>query len=259
MRNECDKVLDYFNDQLSENEKAQFEQHLESCSECREELEELRELTADLPFSSEPVDPPEGMKDRVLGAVFEEDEPVSNEEDPVVYMDEHREQKQEQVPKQSKRPWVVRGLAAALILSLVGNLYALTNNGQEQVSDPEPEPPQIEESTDQVAKRVQLKGENTQANATAAMIRQNEKELLTIQAEQLTPLQGEEVYQVWLIQGETPYRAGTFVANENGEGAVAFSMDQLPEDVEWDAVAVSKEPDANSETPQGEVVMSSSL
>ncbi|RWZ51395.1 hypothetical protein EQV77_16685 [Halobacillus fulvus] len=262
MSKECEKVLDYINGQLTEIERKQFEKHMETCSDCREEVEELRELMEDLPYSSEPVEPPEGMKDRVLGAVFAEEssapEPessVQKEDQTVTHHREHHTNQQEK-SKRPKPSWLMRGLVAALALSLLGNLYAVISEpGQETVD----EGVLPSESTDTISQRVQLQGEATEANATAAVIRQNEESLLTIQADQLEQLQGESVYQVWLITGETPYRAGTFVANESGEGAVAFSMDQLPEDVDWNAVAISVEPDATSETPQGEVILSSSL
>lgn len=251
---ECEKVLDYFNNELTEKEREEFERHLESCEDCREEIEELQLLTEDLPFSTEPVDPPEGMKDRVLGAVFAEEETQSQEENVVSFEDHRKEEPTEPQPKRTNQRLVMRGLAAALTLSLLGNVLVLTN-GEDEVAN---EPPAVD-STDVVNQRVQLQGEATEAIATAAMIRQNDTDLLTLQAEQLDQLQGEEVYQVWLLEGDKPYRAGTFVANENGEGAVAYSMDDLPADVEWDAVAISKEPDASSETPQGDVILSSSL
>ncbi|MBA2175485.1 anti-sigma factor [Halobacillus locisalis] len=253
---ECEKVLDYFNHELTEKEREEFERHLASCDECREEIEELQLLTEDLPFSTEPVDPPEGMKDRVLGAVFAEKESDSQENNVVSFEERRKEETEpkEPQPKRNNQRWVMRGLAAALTLSLLGNILVLTG-GDEEVAN---EPPAVD-STDIVNQRVQLQGEATDASAIAAMIRQNDKNLLTLQAEQLDQLQGDEVYQVWLLEGDKPYRAGTFVANENGEGAVAYSMDDLPADADWDAVAISKEPDATSETPQGDVILSSSL
>lgn len=254
---ECEKVLDYFNNELTEEDKEQFERHLETCGDCKEEIEELKLLTEDLPYSSEPVEPPEGMKDRVLSAAFAAEPNPEQEESKVVSLEgQRKEDPDEKITKPNRsnqQRWIMRGLAAALTASLIGNVFALTSE-EESVS----EPPAFE-STDQVNQRVNLQGESTSASATAAMIRQNDSQLLTLQAEQLEPLQGEEVYQVWLLEGEQPYRAGTFVANQDGEGAVAFSMDRLPSDIEWDAVAISKEPNSKSQTPQGEVILSSSL
>ncbi|ARI78921.1 anti-sigma factor [Halobacillus mangrovi] len=268
MRNECDLLIDYYNDQLSEKEKKEFENHLETCADCRRELEELQMLTADLPFASEPVDPPEDLKDRVLGNVFSEaspsatedeaDEfPSENETNSIVDFDKIKQDKEEK-PIRKKPVWLIRGLVAALVLSIAGNLYALVIDNEE--ATPEPDPPDApEEGTDQVMKRVQLQGEGNGATASAALIQQKSGDILTLQAEQLEQLEGDEVYQVWLIQGEKPFRAGTFVANKNGEGAVSYSLDKLPEDTNWDAVAISKEPDATSETPRGEVILSSEL
>ncbi len=273
MRNECEKVVDYFNSQLNEQEKKEFERHLETCEECREELEELELLTADLPFASEPVEPPENMKQRVLDAVFADEASLedhhlseASSEDPdnsnLIGLKERRERNMSSAdagkPSARKKPWVMGGLAAALVISVGGNIFAIVNENGDTTSQPKVEQP-ADESTNQVAERVQLKGEKTKAIATAAMIQQDNQNLLTLQAEGLEKLQGDEVYQVWLIKGDKPYRAGTFVANSNGEGAVAFSLDQLPKDTSWDAMAISKEPDATSETPQGEVIMSSKL
>ncbi|MFQ3545085.1 anti-sigma factor [Halobacillus rhizosphaerae] len=273
MRNECEKVVDYFNGQLNEQEKKEFERHLETCEECREELEELEMLTADLPFASEPVEPPENMKQRVLDAVFADDDSSEDHHlseassddtgnSNLIGMKERREQYRSPIdtgkPSAGKKPWVMGGLAAALVISVGGNIFAIVNDNGETTSQPKVEQP-ADESTNQVAERVQLKGEKTEAIASAAMIQQDNQNLLTLQAEGLEKLQGDEVYQVWLIKGDKPYRAGTFVANSNGEGAVAFSLDQLPKDTSWDAMAISKEPDATSETPQGEVILSSKL
>ncbi|WP_163528295.1 anti-sigma factor [Halobacillus ihumii] len=269
MRNECEKVIDYFNNQLTENEQNEFEKHLETCGECREELAELRALTEDLAFASEPVNPPEGMKDRVLGAVFAEESNDTNEEESDYSEDHHNSSvvafepkkdkdtsEHEELSQKNKKPWLMRGLAAALILSIAGNLYAVMNE-QESATQPEPDKdPTI--STDEITTKVQLQGE-TDARATASLIQQEDGNLLTLQADALEQLEGEEVYQVWLIEGKKPYRAGTFVANENGEGAVAYAMEQLPEGTNWDAVAISREPDATSQTPQGKVILQAEL
>ncbi|MFE1245055.1 hypothetical protein ACFW35_13060 [Fictibacillus sp. NPDC058756] len=32
----------------------------------------------------------------------------------------------------------------------------------------------------------------------------------------------QEVYQVWLIEGDKKYRSGTFIPDEKGKGAVVF-------------------------------------
>ncbi|MCY1050257.1 anti-sigma factor family protein, partial [Mammaliicoccus sciuri] len=41
---ECEKLYDYFNDQLSKDEIQKFEEHLKTCKNCQEELDELNIL-----------------------------------------------------------------------------------------------------------------------------------------------------------------------------------------------------------------------
>lgn len=76
---QCDQLIDYFNNQLTEEEKLAYEEHLRNCESCQEELNELRELIDDLPFLSDSVEPPQGMRDRVLASVFNETGKDQNE------------------------------------------------------------------------------------------------------------------------------------------------------------------------------------
>ena len=63
----CDQLLDYYNGHLSDIERTRFEKHLTDCGECREGLQQLRELEEYLPFATQPVDIPQGLEDREIG------------------------------------------------------------------------------------------------------------------------------------------------------------------------------------------------
>ncbi|WP_372523235.1 anti-sigma factor [Exiguobacterium profundum] len=52
---------------------------------------------------------------------------------------------------------------------------------------------------------------------------------------------------------------GAFVTDDKGNGAVIYTLDSDEVDVDWDTVAVTKEPNRGNETPQGEIVLSASL
>src|SRR5689334_5647104 len=56
-------------------ERARFERHLAGCATCRRELEELRRMAALLDEAPAPVDVPEGLESRVLGAIAREPGP----------------------------------------------------------------------------------------------------------------------------------------------------------------------------------------
>ncbi|WP_270179162.1 anti-sigma factor domain-containing protein [Alkalihalobacillus sp. CinArs1] len=245
MKNNCDQLLDYFNGTLTDEEKKTFEAHLESCSDCREELQELEDLTSDLPYLSTPEEPPSGMKERVLQNVFEsasdDVEEVDTEEtrSNVTHMNETKRS-----PK-----WLAPALAAALFLSLAGNAYTyITDEGATS-----------ETEVSSLLKAVQLEpsGASTSKGA-AALVSDNGKTNLVVQADDLEGVEEDQVYQVWLLEGEKPYRAGSFVPGENGKGAVSFEIN-YEGDHDWTTVAITLEPNAKSKTPKGEIVMSSDL
>lgn len=56
----------YALDALSPEERERFERHLASCSQCREELTQLREVVGVLPLAIEPIEPSPTLKERLL-------------------------------------------------------------------------------------------------------------------------------------------------------------------------------------------------
>lgn len=234
-KQECNLILDYFNNALTSEEKVSFEEHLISCEACQAELIELQELTNDLPYLSDPQEPPSGMKTRILSSVFEE-----NDIEPKQTF---------QTGTSNQKPWKTYGLAAALLLSLLGNFYLLTTSNGEDTTVVQ---------VDKLMNTVQMKP-TTEQNfaATASFVNRNGTLTLVIQAENLEKIVGDRVYQVWLIEDGKTYRAGTFVPNETGKGVVSYVVDDFS--FEWDTVAITLEPTAESETPLGEVVLASDL
>lgn len=239
--NACDQLIDYFNQHLSEDERAKFEHHLASCKDCQEELEQLEALVGGVAFLSTPIEPPRGMKARVLDRVFEEEdnEPVtsfvtSESVPPVTPFKQKRERK---VPV-----WGMVTLAAALLLSLIGNGYLLTN---------QPDSPGIA-----LTESIPLEGES---EGTAYLAEQDGTTQLIVQTNGLASLDDNEVYQVWLLKDNAPIPTGAFVTDDKGNGTVIYTLDSDEVDVDWDTVAVTKEPNRGNETPEGEIVLSASL
>ncbi|WP_100012796.1 anti-sigma factor [Lentibacillus sediminis] len=275
MMSKHDLLLDYFNGQLSEEERKAFEEHLTECADCREELRELEELTEDLPFSSEPVAPPEGMKERVLsnitgtaGASDAKDNPEPS--DNTITLGKESQQPE---PKRKKMSWYKPLMAAVLTLSLAGNgaaLIYMSNNETTEPAPPQETPPEetppeetpeeTEQPTLDIVQQIHelQPSEGVDAQATATMIEQSENTNLVVQASDLPPLEGEETYQVWVLEDGTPFRAGTFVTNEQGVGAVSYLMEYEGEH-QFDTLAITREPNAHSEVPQGDILLSAPL
>ncbi|UOQ84039.1 anti-sigma factor [Gracilibacillus salinarum] len=247
MNKQCEKVINYFNDQLTEIEIEQFEEHLASCDTCQEELKELQELTEDLPFISEPVTPNEGMKDRVLGNILQEEQETTAEAvTPIV--------RTEQQPKRKFQKWIQNGLAAALVLSLIGNIYLLNQPADSPGNE-------TAATIDEIINSVTLEDtEIMNAAGRASIVENNGEKVLLVQAENLQEIEGDQAYQVWLLEEEKPYRAGTFVPNQVGEGAVAFSLSELEEsNVNWDTIAITLEPSADNQEPQGDIILAAGI
>lgn len=62
----------YLLDALEEQEKSQYESHLDSCAVCREEVDFLRVATDALPASVEQYSAPPELKDRIMAVVHSE-------------------------------------------------------------------------------------------------------------------------------------------------------------------------------------------
>lgn len=239
--NTCDQLIDYFNQHLTEDERVKFEQHLQSCKDCQEEFEQLEALVGGVAFLAPPTDPPPGMKTRVLDRVFEEEQEeatpskaTSFDAPPVTPF-----------KKQSDRKvstWGIAALAAALFLSLIGNGYFLMN--------------QTELSGITLTETIPLDGES---EGTAYLAEQDGVTQLIVQTNGLSPLEASEVYQVWLLKDNSPIPAGAFVTDDKGNGTVIYTLDSTETAIDWDTVAVTKEPERGNTTPEGEIVLSASL
>lgn len=68
-------VAAYALDALDDSERRDFEEHLATCEQCRDELEGLRDAAAALAYIPEGPAPPPALRDRVLKRVYEDRAP----------------------------------------------------------------------------------------------------------------------------------------------------------------------------------------
>ncbi|WP_017548210.1 anti-sigma factor [Salinicoccus carnicancri] len=241
----CDRLIDYYNGHLDQKEEAEFEKHLEECPDCQAELAEWEALNAELARNTEQLDPPDGMEDRILGNIFAED--TKQEQNPVDDRDTAR-YKNEKRTKTGFYKKLLIPLAAALLLSVIGNIYLW--NAQQQTES-------LSQALLEDGETINLAptSEAEGMNAKIAMHETNGSQTLVLQAQNFTDLNEGEVYQVWLLKDEQPYRAGTLVPNDSGEGYTVFTLDDA-QDVDWDTVAITVEASPQNQAPQGDIVMS---
>lgn len=241
---DCEQVVDYLNGSLTAEEARAFEEHMAVCADCREILD----ATGELPYLAEPAEPPAGMKDRILTAVFAEEAKTGGWHGlNAVPAKESDFELETEARAPRERIWWRPLIAAVLVFSLLGNAYAFL-----QLSERE------EPGAQTAFQSVDLQpGEAFGGTAKAAIIRDEESLEVVVQAEGLEELEGSEVYQVWLLKEGQPIPAGAFTPGQEGEGSTYFSLEEDTEG--WDTIAVTREPEAGNELPEGEIVLSSSL
>jgi hypothetical protein len=257
----CTLLLDYYNDQLSSKEKEEFEHHLKECDDCQELYAELMSLDEDVAHAPSATVVPTGMKERILESVFK-DEDTRNSISGV-------DKKETPNLKQKKsKPWLGLSTAAAILLLVGWNIYSLNqitalenelavaqNERNELIAIVD----ELNEEPDQNDPFTQIVAEAQLDELGVASILQNENGIqLLIQVSNMPALSQDEVYQVWIINDGTPSPAGAFVTNEGGHGAVTYTLSDNDE-ILGEAIAISLEPQANNQEPQGEILVVSEL
>lgn len=278
--NKVDKIYEYFNDKLSESEKVQVEQELSMSSESKETLDSINVLHQTLPYSNKEVDPPTGMKQRILESVLNEENGADTNSEVEKQQDKeddnhltaaqsyksgkgdssetHQYKKPTTSPKQNddKKPKIplfrrisVGIMAALLLLSLIGNgvQYFKQKESQNQST------PMINTNDAQSINLKSMDEDKTQGQAYVSSNKTHSK--LMVEANDIEATKGNEVYQVWVIKDNKPYPAGTF-ATKNDKGMVVFDLSDMDVD-ENDTIALTLEPSPNNNEPKGQMIMAS--
>lgn len=239
----CEQLMDYYNDHLNDVEKHAFEKHLKECPECQNELAMFEELNADIVHGIDMVDPPAEMKNRILGNIFEKEDKQKNNHQ----ANDAQQHTDKRNTEKNYKKWLIP-LAAALFLSILGNIY---------LYNAEPESETVSQSLFNESETTLLAPASEELNMDARMAMHSDEngQTLVLEANNFTNYQDGDVYQIWLINDEKPFRAGTLVPNEQGEGFVVFSLENA-EDTNWDAVAITLEQSPHSPAPEGDILMS---
>jgi anti-sigma-K factor RskA len=166
---------------LDEREAAAYEEHLRTCTDCRDEVARLQIPADALALATEQVAPPPELKDRIMGAI-EVDQPVRRRE-----------------PRARRwflRPLPVAGLAAAALAIGIGTGVLLSG-----------------ESTRTVQAQVATPG------ATATVHISGDHARLEVRGMRNPP--AGHVYEVWVKRGSRPPEpAGALFTVMHGHGAV---------------------------------------
>jgi len=232
--------------------RASLEKHLESCSGCRRELEQLRGDSVLLAMSTAGPKPTQRSRQRLLEAVAKEPRGLS--------------------AAAQRRPgfnwWAAFGWAAAVAMLVVVIQLRRQNAGlQESVSqlgsligkqtiELENARRVAEAITAPDALRVELVAAKAPPVPRGKAFYLRNWNSLVFVASNLAPLPADKIYELWLFpkSGGAPIPAGMFKPDANGSASVVNP--RLPAGVEAKAFAVTLEPESGShDAPRGTAVM----
>ncbi len=236
MEKECEYLLSYISNTLSESDKEIFEVHMQTCDSCREDYKELSESWEALQFDFEDQDVPKSLKKEVFSFIF---------------MDDDKEQKLSVTDKlvawKNDLKSQFRPLTSSLIIMLliVTTILMYVNSWSgNEVQDASSRQAEIITS-------LQLKTDDAQMNEAsgyAYVVQQDDAKKLIIQVDGLPKLEGTETYQVWLLKDSQRLNAGIFNTNETGSGVLVHT---LPKEESFDQIGITKEPKLNNTQPEG--------
>jgi hypothetical protein len=238
----CDRLFAIFLGDLTEEEKQAFERHLIACSDCQEELKQLKQTWDTLPYSMDEQEPPPELKSEVLGAILNghsNPQPLSSH--PIGH---HRRR------SRTARNYAVASAIAALLLLGSAGIYGVSHW---------PKTPEVQSDLSlpaQMVKQISLKSFDASspgARGQAFLMQKGDSLQLVLQASGLPELQGEQAYQVWIVKSGNRLNGGTFRVDPQGNGVLTFKFDV--DNREFDTIGITLEPDPLGTKPRGKKVL----
>lgn len=212
----------YALDALDPHERARFETHLDQCANCRAELTGFEATAARLGDAVGQVPPP-GLRERLLAQVSS-----TAQERPVVTVLAQRSKLARTLPRLA--------VAAAVLIGAVGAGGYVAE--RDKANDANARNAAI--TSVLAAPDASTTAKTFSTGGNVRLIASPTKDSAVIVANDLAPLKGDKVYQVWMINGAGPKSQGTFKTSGTmimtGAGGA-------------DSVAITVEPDGGSKQP----------
>lgn len=228
---------------LSADEKQVADAHLATCEKCVRAVRQLQSVVDLFPLTVPAMEPPPRVKAQILARIQASKDTPEAQIQPALTPINQR-------PARSHLRWRTSLLAASLLalVLLLGGMFAWNLSLSQQVA--------------QLSTRVPapvtyaIAGSGPAAGATGQVIYYPQQHLTVLVLHGLPQLNGNQVYQGWLLQGKQTYSVGLLNV-QNGVATLDFQGNLTG----YDAAAVSLErgPTATSNAPKGPVVAVGSL
>lgn len=263
----------YALDALDAPDRRQLEEHLESCSDCRAELAEMRDAAGLLAHASTAAEPRAEIRERILNQVRSEarTRQSSHEPAPATSVTEFR--------RVSLSPWpnLMRLAAAIAFVALlvgVGVLWQRDTQSRQEVArlsqQLNQQNSELSREREALArqqealeflrspgmKTMDLAGTQTAQAARATFVYDQKTGRGMLMTEGLPVAPPGMAYEVWFIpKGQAPMPGKTFTVDTAGK---AMMMDQMPAEARENAVvAITLEPEKGSAAPTGPIYLAS--
>lgn len=206
---------------LEPDERQELEEHLATCSECREELAMLRSAALALPLAAEEREAPVDLRSRIV-AMAASDGSSTSSTTPITPSSDHQQEIESEPvvlrPRwQRVLPWAAAAVFLLFALAMLGWNLSLRQSGP---------------STSQLAA---ITGSSSAPNARGQITYLKDRQVMILSVRDLPALKAGDVYQIWLIQGKTPVPVGVF-----DQTSAQYAISANP--AQYQALAVTIEP-----------------
>jgi anti-sigma factor RsiW len=237
----ADTVAAYLLSALSEPERAEFQAHLATCLQCRQDVAHLRVVADALPLAVPPVAPPPQLRERLLDTVHAEAELLHAAG---AAADRPRPARRRRFAPSFGRPLALAGTLAALALGVAVGFGIGTVTNDEQTR------------TVVQVRTVRAEVDPVAAPRGSALIVVRDG-VATLRVTGLPAPPPGKVYEVWLLRRGAAAPSPTdalFSVSTRGSGRVA-----LPSVRGIEAVLVTAEPEGGSSAPTSQPFINASL
>jgi len=239
---------------LEPDEMAAVRAHLATCEDAHEEIAELGGVLPALAESVPVVEPPDGLKARIMAAAAADLEeraavptPAAPTSVPIPFPDES--ERTARRTRTSTGTWILR-IAAVLAIVALGGWNLLLQN---QLNASQAYERSVAAVLDAAARPGSLTAILTPADGTGSGLGAVTADgVVTLAMHDLAPTTGSTVYTAWAIGGDgVPVALGDFTVGSTGTGALDATASRLASGT---VLALTREPTAGAQVPTGPIV-----
>jgi anti-sigma-K factor RskA len=245
---------------LDRADRALMEEHLETCEECRAELDQWRDTAGVLAHVAGAAEPSPQVRERILENVRAERSALSGN---VVDLPLRPRRPVSQLPRFAA---IAASVILVALIGLVGILWQqnrkaksdlarLTAEAEQARKDREQDQKLLELFNSPAARVVQLTGTDQASAAQAYLIYDAKSGRAILRTRGLPQTAAGRAYQLWFIAGGPPVPGRVFKIGAAGEGTLS---DQIPPRTLPTAVfAVTEENETGATAPTGPILLKS--